>query len=81
MSAGLTCKRCGQRIVEYRGSWFSAGDESRCEWGKPEYHAPDPAALLRSRVEATARSVPREVAERVVAEVYEAAARASRPRS
>ncbi len=24
------CKHCGRRIREYRGAWFSAGDDARC---------------------------------------------------
>lgn len=66
----LTCKRCGAPIMEYRGAWFSRGDENLCEWGKNDYHYPDPVALLRKRIEATAGAVSREDAQRVLDEIY-----------
>jgi len=59
----LTCKRCGASIMEYRGAWFSRGDENLCEY-------PDPVALLRKRIEATAGAVSREDAQRVLDEIY-----------
>ena len=42
-----TCKHCKKRIVEYRGAWFSAGDDVRCEWDKPVYHEPTEQPWLR----------------------------------
>ena len=65
----LKCKHCGAPIMEYRGSWFSRGDESRCQWDGPRYHAPDQRELLRKHVRSALRGgVTRQEADQIVDE-------------
>lgn len=49
------CVHCGARLTEYRGSWFSRGDEVRCLDGETR-HAP-PAAEAMSPTTIAGRCV------------------------
>lgn len=66
----LLCKHCHAAITEYRGSWFSRGDESRCHWNGDRYHAPVPHDLMRKYVRSMTKALTKAEVDAIVADEY-----------